>query len=125
MKALRILASLLVVVALSGCVIQYNSGRYYTISTIVGGSGEITPRSATLAEGERLTMTLRPNSGWTIGNISGCDGQLDQLTYRTGRIRADCTVRVEFVEIVGVEYEARSWTESDGQTVTWIQPVSH
>ncbi|MCH8500825.1 MAG: hypothetical protein LAT77_02815 [Aliidiomarina sp.] len=125
MNISRLLVIVLFMSVLSGCVIQYNSGRYYTISTIVGGSGEITPRSATVAEGERLTMTLRPNSGWTIGNISGCDGQLDQLTYRTGRIRADCTVRVEFVEIVGVAYEARSWTESNGHTVTIIQPVSY
>lgn len=133
MKYLRLLAAMMLATALSGCIIYYNSGglnlgRYYIVSTVVGGEGEISPRSAQVLDGERLTITLSPAVGWTVGTASGCDGQLQQDTYVTGRIRANCTVRVDFVEVVGVDmeqadaYTTISWTNAQGYTLTVIEP---
>ncbi|MCL4410465.1 MAG: hypothetical protein M1473_02760 [Firmicutes bacterium] len=130
MRYFRLLTAVLLACTLSGCIIYYNSGgfnsgRYYIVSTVVGGQGQISPRTAQVLDGERLTITLSPASGWTVGTASGCNGQLQQDTYVTGRIRADCSVRIEFVEIVGEQvntFTTTSWTNSAGYTLTVIEP---
>lgn len=47
--------------------------------------------------GDAATLTVTPDTGWSIDSVSGCGGSLSGTTYTTGSITADCTVAAAFV----------------------------
>lgn len=68
----------------------------YTVSTSVGANGSISPTSATVDENGTTSFTLTPDSGYSIGRITGCGGSLNGSIFTTGPITADCSVYVTF-----------------------------
>lgn len=69
----------------------------HTVGTsIVAGTGTISPSAQTVDYGTTATFTLAPATGNHIESASGCGGALDGSTYTTGEVSADCTVSVSF-----------------------------
>jgi hypothetical protein len=72
----------------------------YTVTPSAGANGSMTPSTAQAVNYNQTTsFTVTPNSGYTIGTVSGCGGTLVGGVYTTGPITADCTVAATFTVI--------------------------
>ncbi len=76
----------------------------YTVSATAGSGGGITPASRTANHGSTTSFTVSPDTGYSIANVSGCEGSLSGSTYTTKAITADCLVVATFVAIIS-EYQ--------------------
>lgn len=73
---------------------------YYTVSTDFDSSrGSINPTSATVEADQSTTFNITPNEGFSLDTVTGCSGNLEQFTYTTGNITADCSVTATFNEL--------------------------
>ena len=68
----------------------------YLVSTSAGSGGTITPTSRLVSYGRTTAFTVTPNTGYSIGLVSGCSGTLSGNTYTTGAITGACTVTASF-----------------------------
>jgi len=69
----------------------------YTVSTnVTSGSGRFSPTSQTVTSGNSTSFNLIPNSGYSVGSASGCNGYLSGNTFTTGNITSNCTVNASF-----------------------------
>lgn len=68
----------------------------YTVSTNAGMGGTVSPSSRTVNSGETAIFTVTPNSGYSIGSVTGCNGYLSGNTYTTGSITSNCTIYANF-----------------------------
>ena len=73
-----------------------NNNLTYTVSTNASAGGYISPSSTVVNSGSTAVFTVSPNSGYTIGSVSGCNGNLSGNTYTTGAIYNNCTVAASF-----------------------------
>ncbi|MBK8640398.1 MAG: hypothetical protein IPN92_19710 [Chromatiaceae bacterium] len=53
-----------------------------------------------MAHGATTSFTVTPDTGYSIGTVSGCEGSLAGATYTTGPITAPCAVSASFVPVV-------------------------
>jgi hypothetical protein len=96
----------------------------YTVSTSAGTGGSISPTSRTVNYGSTTTFTVTPNSGYSIGTVSGCSGS-GSSTYTTGAITGACTVSATFLALSGSLTPASSScvialnSSSCNTTLTW------
>ena len=66
---------------------------------MVTDGGTLTPTSPqTVRDGEVITFTVVPDSGYLLESIYGCDGSYDRSRERftTGAIRGDCRIQSTF-----------------------------
>jgi hypothetical protein len=68
----------------------------HTVRTNAGGNGSISPNEATVNDGSTTSLTITPDEGYGLVEISGCNGSLDGNTYTTGPITGDCVVSAIF-----------------------------
>ena len=66
--------------------------RTFTVSTIAGTNGSISPATQTVIQGHTASFTITPGLGGYTASASGCGGSLVGNIYTTGAITADCTV---------------------------------
>lgn len=69
----------------------------YQVSATAGAGGSISPASATVDVGGTTQFTVTANSGYGVGNVTGCGGTLSGITYTTGTVNANCTVSASFL----------------------------
>lgn len=72
------------------------TGNQYTVSTSAGTNGSITPVTRLVSNGSTTTFTVTPNTGYSVGTVSGCGGSLVGTTFTTGAITGACTVSATF-----------------------------
>ena len=53
-----------------------------------------------LPAGLATSFTVTPDSGYQIGDVSGCGGSLVDNTYTTAPVDVDCTVTATFTQII-------------------------
>jgi uncharacterized repeat protein (TIGR01451 family) len=71
--------------------------------SVTGGNGAIAPSTPqTVTDGNTTSFTLTPDSGYAIGSVTGCGGNLAGNVYTTGPITADCTVNASFAAVPDV-----------------------
>lgn len=70
-----------------------------TVSANAGVGGSISPSSATVNSGEAVSFTLLADSGYTIGSVSGCSGELVGELYTTAPVYDSCEVSATFVPV--------------------------
>jgi Divergent InlB B-repeat domain len=70
-----------------------------TISANASAGGSISPSSATVNSGDAVSFTLLADSGYTIGAVSGCSGELVGDLYTTGPVYSSCEVSATFVPV--------------------------
>jgi len=69
----------------------------YTITaTSSGYGGSISPASQIVALGKTTSLSIAPLNGYSIGEVTGCNGSLTSTTYTTGPITGDCSITVSF-----------------------------
>ncbi|MBY6017811.1 ImpA family metalloprotease [Halomonas denitrificans] len=103
------LVAALLLAGCSGGGVEQNSGgeggnggdgshptRWYEARTSHNEGGQVSPQSLTIAEGQHGTFTLSPDAGHQLGSISGCEGQLEGLSYTTAAMTADCAITIRF-----------------------------
>ena len=67
------------------------------VTAEAGSGGAISPGSREAEIGETIEFTVKPDSDYSIDDVSGCDGSLSGQTFTTGDIDGDCTVTAGFV----------------------------
>jgi len=77
--------------------ISDNSSASFSVSTIAGTHGIITPDGSIVNQGDTINFTITPDTGYLIDSVSGCGGSLSGNTYTTGAITAECTVTASFI----------------------------
>lgn len=68
----------------------------YTVTATAEAGGAISPASSLATHGSTATFTITPDTGHTIGAVTGCDGTLTGSTYTTGEITGICAVTATF-----------------------------
>ena len=68
----------------------------HLVTATAGPGGSISPPSQLVEASARARFTVTPNSGYRIGSITGCGGDLSGNIYITGPITGDCTVTASF-----------------------------
>ena len=76
---------------------QLEIAETFTVNTLVGDGGGITPSSAEVTQGNSTDFTIMPDEGHSIATISGCSGGLSDNLYSAGPITSDCTLVVSFI----------------------------
>lgn len=72
----------------------------HTVTPTAGIGGSIDPSTPqTVNDGETTIFTITPDAHYAIADVTGCGGSLDDDTYTTGPITADCTVSATFAAI--------------------------
>jgi hypothetical protein len=73
----------------------------YTVSATTGIGGSISPPNQTVEHGATATFTVAPETGYSIAQVTGCGGTLQESTYITGVITNACTVNASFTQESG------------------------
>ena len=68
----------------------------FTVTASAGTGGAISPASTNVTSGGSTTFTVTANTGYEIGEVTGCAGSLSGSTYTTGAVTAACTVNATF-----------------------------
>ncbi len=69
----------------------------FTVTPSAVGNGSIDPSTPQTAKyNDKLTFTIKPDSGYHITTVSGCGGSLSGNIFTTGNITGDCIVSVSF-----------------------------
>ncbi len=79
--------------------VQATFATLYTVTAGVDGDGgTLSPASQEVVDGERAEITLTPNDGWIVDEVTGCGqgGSLSGTIWTTGQISADCALTVRF-----------------------------
>jgi hypothetical protein len=70
----------------------------HTVTPSADAHGTITPSAPqTVNDGDTIAFTVQPESGYAIGEVTGCGGTLVGETFTTAAVTADCTVTASFV----------------------------
>lgn len=82
----------------SSCIViaTFSPTSSITVSATAGTGGSITPASQNVASGETVSMTVTADTGYSIGQVTGCGGSLAGNTYTTGPVTANCLVTAAF-----------------------------
>jgi hypothetical protein len=68
----------------------------YTVATLAGVGGSISPATQVVTAGAKATVTASPASGYSVNSISGCGGTRSGNSFTTGSVIANCTVSASF-----------------------------
>lgn len=84
--------------------------KTFTVTPSAGANGTMTPNTPqTVNYNGTTSFTVTPNTGYSIGSVTGCGGTLSGSTYTTGPIAANCTVSATFVAAPSVA-ALNAWT---------------
>lgn len=94
----------------------------HTVTATAGTGGSINPSSTSVPDGATTIFTLTPNSGYALGAVSGCGGNLSGNTYTTAPITAACSVAAGFTLIpVGTHTVTASASAGGGVSPSNVQ----
>ena len=109
----------------------FKEGRGYlwTVSATAGAGGQVSAARSYAATGERVSITVTPQSGYSIDTVSGCGGTLSGSTFTTGAITGTCSVKASFrlttVAIsITARYQRPGAAASTGAPPGWESPVT-
>lgn len=81
----------------ANCEVQASfSINSYTVSASAGEGGTVNPTTQIVNHGSSAQITITPNEGYSIANVTGCNGSLSGDTYTTGSVTANCQVQTSF-----------------------------
>lgn len=92
------------------------------VTAQAGAGGSISPMSQELNIGQQASLIVTPNEGYSIANVTGCNGSLNGNTFTTGAVTANCEVQASF----NLNSYTVSASAGDGGTVNPpTQTVNH
>lgn len=80
----------------ANCNINVQFATAYKVTAVTKGGGSISPATQSVALGSKAQFTITENAGNKLKSVSGCDGELQGMTYTTGAIKAACQIDVVF-----------------------------
>lgn len=87
----------------------------YTVYPSAGPNGSISPAvPQTVYYGSTTSFTVSPDYGYHIASVTGCNGTLNENTYTTGAVTANCTVSATFA----INYYTITATAGSGGIIT-------
>ncbi|MCF1430105.1 MAG: ImpA family metalloprotease [Shewanella sp.] len=70
---------------------------FYLASTQSGSGGQLQPSSLKIESGKQGSFSIVPDSGYVLGEITGCDGTLADGIFTTGVMSSDCSISASFI----------------------------
>lgn len=70
--------------------------KKYQVTVAANNGGKISPTNAEVAHGEQTQINISPDSGYTLGHVSGCGGTLTGNIYTTEKLSGNCQIQVNF-----------------------------
>ncbi|WP_370977828.1 family 43 glycosylhydrolase [Agaribacterium sp. ZY112] len=74
--------------------LSYLESDAWLVVTNSDSGASIRPNRSGAADNESIQFQLELESGYVIDSISGCNGSLENLTYRTAPLSADCNINL-------------------------------
>jgi hypothetical protein len=76
----------------------FKEGRTFlwTVSATAGVGGQVSAARSYVKTGDRVTITLTPQTGYAIDSATGCSGTLSGSTFTTGAISGTCEISAAF-----------------------------
>jgi|GEM_PF-1669497 alpha-tubulin suppressor-like RCC1 family protein len=68
----------------------------FTVTAAAGTGGSVSLVSAAVTSGQKVTVTVTADSGYTIAAVTGCGGSLSGATYTTAAITESCAITASF-----------------------------
>ena len=94
--------------------------KVYRVSTDVGAGGTISPATAVVNAGEKLSLTVTPNIGYQVSGVNGCGVTKNGSSYTTSTMTGNCTVSATFKRKT---YRITASAADSGGTVSPAQVV--
>ena len=94
----------------------------YTVTATAGTGGQVSPATQQVAGGNSASVTITPNSGYSIASVSGCGGSLSGSTYYIAAVTSNCTVNASF-SATPVNYTVTATAGTGGQVSPATQQV--
>ncbi|WP_162811500.1 DUF1566 domain-containing protein [Vibrio cholerae] len=69
---------------------------FFTITVNVGAGGSISPGNLIVISGQSTSFIVTPETGYSIANVTGCNGSLNGNTYTTSTITSACKITATF-----------------------------
>lgn len=88
------------------CAVSATFIERITVTSNAGAGGSITPSSTIRLQGTMATLTVTPDTGFSIAAVTGCRGSLSGNTYTTGILNTNCTVSATFAQQITVSGSA-------------------
>jgi uncharacterized delta-60 repeat protein len=96
-----------------------NGSETHIVTPVWEAGGSLWPNvPLAVVEGENAVFTVKPNPGFGIAEVTGCDGTLVDNKYVTAPVVADCEVHASFVpsnEVFMLSYVAGPNGQVNGQ----------
>ncbi|HDY7831464.1 TPA: hypothetical protein RQK25_003304 [Vibrio vulnificus] len=86
----------------------------YTVTANASVGGAITPASLTVAPGASATFNLAAQEGYTLAQVSGCGGTLNNNQFTVAAVTENCSVQADF----SPNSYVITATASDGGTIS-------
>ncbi len=71
----------------------------WTVTAEAGEGGSVSPAEQSVANGATGTVTVSPEVGFEVDEVTGCGGTLEGESYTTGAVTAACTITATFVRV--------------------------
>ncbi|MCK0154312.1 hypothetical protein MWU49_11410 [Alcanivorax sp. S6407] len=75
---------------------ELNEFTGFTVTAIAGNNGSVSPTTVSLLSGASANFDITPDTGYSIGNVTGCAGTLNGSTFTTDALTATCELSVSF-----------------------------
>lgn len=91
------------------------SQNSYTVTATAGEGGSISPSSVAVKHGETASFVVSIETGYELANVTGCQGLLSNLIFKTAAITGSCDIEAMFTRIVPSELTISSRASYGGE----------
>lgn len=91
----------------------------YTVTATAGTGGSISPASVSVNSGQTTSFTVTATTDYEIDTVSGCNGNLNNNSYTTGAIAANCTVTASFKAVAAAEMLTGVFVDSAVENISY------
>lgn len=75
---------------------ELNEFTSFTVTAVAGNNGSVSPTSLSLLSGASANFDIAPDTGYSIGEVTGCAGTLNGAIFTTDALSAACELSVSF-----------------------------
>src|SRR5690606_37041996 len=96
--------------------------NHLAVTATAGNGGSVTPTSQSIGYGSTTTLSVIPDTGYTIDQVIGCNGTLSGNTFTTGPGTAACAVTATFSQN---QYSVTATAGNGGSLTPTSQTIRH
>lgn len=81
----------------AACAVTIDFGqKELQVLAVAGAGGSVSPSMQRVAKGQTAQVSIQQHNGYKLKTVSGCDGRLDGLLYKTAPLQTSCRIDVVF-----------------------------